>query len=107
MKIFWDVAPCSLVETGRRFGGAYCLHHRGDEAVIMGAVSISGTSINLYQTARRNIPEDSHLHTRHLENMKSHQFLFVTTVPILALESIQSYPTYTGRYISGGMGAGA
>jgi hypothetical protein len=32
MKIaaFWDMAPCSLVEAGRRFGGAYVLHHKGD-----------------------------------------------------------------------------
>jgi hypothetical protein len=26
----WDVAPCSLIETNRRFGGAYYLHHQGD-----------------------------------------------------------------------------
>jgi hypothetical protein len=25
---FWDDAPCSLVETDRRFGGAYCLHRQ-------------------------------------------------------------------------------
>jgi hypothetical protein len=24
---FWDVAPCSLVDTDRRFGGASCLRH--------------------------------------------------------------------------------
>jgi hypothetical protein len=23
---FWDVAPCSLVNTDLRFNGAYCLH---------------------------------------------------------------------------------
>jgi hypothetical protein len=28
---FWDVAPCSVVEIGRRFKGAYCLHHQGDD----------------------------------------------------------------------------
>jgi hypothetical protein len=27
--VFWDVAPCSLVETDRRFRGAFCLHHQG------------------------------------------------------------------------------
>jgi hypothetical protein len=26
MTVFWDVAPCSMVEIDRRFGGAYCLH---------------------------------------------------------------------------------
>jgi hypothetical protein len=28
---FWDIAPCSLVEVDRRFRGAYCLLHHGDE----------------------------------------------------------------------------
>jgi hypothetical protein len=32
ISIFWDVAPCSIVEVDRRFRGAYCLHHQGDEA---------------------------------------------------------------------------
>jgi hypothetical protein len=40
---------------------------------MMEAVSTSETSVNFYQTARRNIPEDSHLHTRRRENLKSHQ----------------------------------
>jgi hypothetical protein len=31
---FWDVALCSLVETDRRFGGTYCLHHQGDDAAM-------------------------------------------------------------------------
>jgi hypothetical protein len=61
ITVFWDVAPCSMVEVYRRFTGVYCLHHQGDE-----------TSVYLYQTTRRNIPEDS-LHTRRHENMKSHQ----------------------------------
>jgi hypothetical protein len=30
MAVFWVVAPCSLVEVYRRFGGASCLHHQGD-----------------------------------------------------------------------------
>jgi hypothetical protein len=30
MTVFWDVAPCSLVEVYRRFRGAYCLHHQSD-----------------------------------------------------------------------------
>jgi hypothetical protein len=28
MTAFWDIAPCSLVEVGRRFRGVYCLHHQ-------------------------------------------------------------------------------
>jgi hypothetical protein len=31
MSVFWDVAPCILVDTGRRFRGAYCLHHQGND----------------------------------------------------------------------------
>jgi hypothetical protein len=31
MAVFWVVAPCSLVDIDRRFSGAYCLHHEGDD----------------------------------------------------------------------------
>jgi hypothetical protein len=41
-------------------------------AQMMDAASTSETSVNFYQTTRRNIPEDSHLHTRCRENLKSH-----------------------------------
>jgi sorbitol-specific phosphotransferase system component IIA len=36
-------------------------------------VSTTEMQINFYQTTRRNIPEDSHIHTRGRENLKSHQ----------------------------------
>jgi hypothetical protein len=32
MIVFRDVAPCSLVDTDRRFRDAYCLHHQGDKS---------------------------------------------------------------------------
>jgi hypothetical protein len=38
------------------------------------AQSTSETSVNFYQTTRRNNSEDSHLHTRRRENLKSHSF---------------------------------
>jgi hypothetical protein len=41
--------------------------------LLMEAVSTSETSVNLYETTRRDIPEDSHLHTRRRENLKSHK----------------------------------
>jgi hypothetical protein len=41
-------------------------------ALMMEAASTSETSANFYQTTRRNIPEDSYLHTRRRENLKSH-----------------------------------
>jgi hypothetical protein len=31
MAVFWDVAPCSLVDTGRRLREAYCLQHQGED----------------------------------------------------------------------------
>jgi hypothetical protein len=67
---FWHVTPCSLIDIGRRFRGAYCLHHQDDE--MMETVSSSETSVNIYQTTRCSIPEDSRLHTRRRENLKSH-----------------------------------
>jgi hypothetical protein len=45
MTVFWDVAPCSLVEIDRGFRSAYCLHHRPDS----GGRSTSETSVNFYQ----------------------------------------------------------
>jgi hypothetical protein len=31
MTVFWDVSSCTHVEVDRRFTGAYCLHHQGDD----------------------------------------------------------------------------
>jgi hypothetical protein len=31
ISAFWDVASYSLVGVDRRFIGAYCVHHQGDE----------------------------------------------------------------------------
>jgi hypothetical protein len=28
--VFWDILPCKMI-VDRRFRGAYCLHHQGDE----------------------------------------------------------------------------
>jgi hypothetical protein len=42
-------------------------------ALLMEAARTSETSVNFYHTTRRNNPEDSHLHTRRRENLKSHQ----------------------------------
>jgi hypothetical protein len=38
----------------------------------MQAVSCSETSVSVYETTRRNIPEGSQLHSRRHENLKSH-----------------------------------
>jgi hypothetical protein len=40
--------------------------------LMMETASTSETSANFHQTTRRNNPEDSNLHTRRRENLKSH-----------------------------------
>jgi hypothetical protein len=30
VTMLWNVAPCNLVEIGRRLTGAYCFHHKGE-----------------------------------------------------------------------------
>jgi hypothetical protein len=61
----------------RRFRGAYCLHHQGNDH------PTSETSAHFNVTARRYIPEDSKLHTRRHENLKSHIFIFVDEKEIM------------------------
>jgi hypothetical protein len=41
-------------------------------SLMMEAESTSETSVNIYLTRRQYIPEDSELHTRRRENLKSH-----------------------------------
>jgi hypothetical protein len=69
-RVFLDVSPCSHTEIGRRFRGAYCLHHLPDYVV-----RNSETSVNFNVTTQRYIPEDSKLHTRRRENLKSYCFM--------------------------------
>jgi hypothetical protein len=43
-------------------------------ALMMKAVGTSETSVNFNVIAQRYIPEDSKLHTRRRENLKSHKY---------------------------------
>jgi hypothetical protein len=76
--IFWDVAPCSPVETRPRFGGMYCLHLQIEElakqvpmyllplffcfayssALMTESVRSCETSVNFYETSQRRVPDD-------------------------------------------------
>jgi hypothetical protein len=47
-------------------------------ALMMEAACTSEGSVNFFQTTRRNNPEDSHLHYRRRENLKSHKSDIVT-----------------------------
>lgn len=51
-------APWNHVETGRHFIGAYCRRHRSDDEESKDCE----TSVNFYDTMRRNFPEDRHLY---------------------------------------------
>jgi hypothetical protein len=42
------------------------------KVMMMEAASTSETSVDFYQSTRRNNPEDSHLRTLRRENLKSH-----------------------------------
>jgi hypothetical protein len=73
MTLLWDAEPCRVAEVYRHFKCAYFFHHKNDnQALMMEAVTTSGTSVNFYKTARRNIPEDSLLRTRSRKNLKSY-----------------------------------
>jgi hypothetical protein len=49
-------------------------------ALMMEAVSTSETSVNFYETTRRNIPEDGHLHSPGLNNTVYHLNRNPTTI---------------------------
>jgi hypothetical protein len=66
--------------TFQKLDPAFVIRERGQKsyhqdliALMMEAVSTYETSVNLYHTTRRNIPENSHLHIRRRENLKSHR----------------------------------
>jgi hypothetical protein len=91
MTVFWNVGPCSLVDTDRRIRGAYCLTY-SLIALMLEAVRTSGTSVSFYQTTRPNIPDDSHLHTRRRENLKSHIVGSCFKTPTRKGNRVQSCP---------------
>jgi hypothetical protein len=63
---------CAKISYAFLVSQATCQVHLKLIALMMGTASTSETSVNFYQTTRRNGPEDSHLHTRRPENLKSH-----------------------------------
>jgi hypothetical protein len=48
--------------------------HPRTTSIIKGEIGTTETSVNIYQTTRCNIPEDSCVHARRRENPKSYQF---------------------------------
>jgi hypothetical protein len=62
MAVVLGIVLCSVVDTDRGFKTAYLL--------MMQALSSSETSGSTFQTIRRYILEDSHVHIRRCENQK-------------------------------------
>jgi hypothetical protein len=58
MVVFWDIAPCTLVETQQisEMPTAFIVRSM---KMIMDEASTSETSMNFYQSTRRNTPEKS------------------------------------------------
>jgi hypothetical protein len=71
IRVFWDLALCSLVEVDRRFIVRTASIIR---ALMMEVVLTSEMSV-CFETTQRYVPEDSHHHTRRRENMESHMVI--------------------------------
>jgi hypothetical protein len=70
MAVSWVVVPCSLLKlTGVSEISAAAIIRAKE------AAGSSETLVNSHQSTWRNNPEDSHLHTRRRENLKSHRLL--------------------------------
>jgi hypothetical protein len=65
MAVFWVVAPCSLLEVYQSVRNFPCII-----ALMMEVASATERLANFYQSTRRCKPEDSHLYTHCLENLK-------------------------------------
>jgi hypothetical protein len=70
LKLTFLGCSCSLMKVYRRFRGSCCFYHYSI-APMMEAADTSKTSVNFYQTTRRNISKDRHLLTLRRENLKS------------------------------------
>jgi hypothetical protein len=70
-RVFWDVAPYSLTVADLRFRGAYS-PSSGYSSPWWWRQYTSEPSVNYSETTWHYIPEDSKLHTRRCENLKSH-----------------------------------
>jgi hypothetical protein len=64
----------------------------------MEAASTSETSVNVYHTTRRNVPEDSNLHARRCETLKSHSMNMGYEILNVAYSArIQAYLPFSVR----------
>jgi hypothetical protein len=76
MRVFWDIALCSLAGVVRRFRGAYfsISIFRPDDGRSTHVRNVGLLQRDYY------VPEDSRLHTRHRENLKPHTDLYILCI---------------------------
>jgi hypothetical protein len=71
VAVYRDVALCSPVSTDRRLGTPYYVHHQVDQRPDDGRSKHLRNVVSSFKPTERNIPEDSHLHTRRHKNQNS------------------------------------
>jgi hypothetical protein len=86
-----DWLLCNLVTVRRRFRDAFYTRYK-DNRPESETASTNETPADFCQTARRNNPEDSHLHARRRDNLKSHSSLRI--VPNMALSSTSKFTQF-------------
>jgi hypothetical protein len=66
--IFWEITSCNLVEIYQRFGWTYSfrrqarrINRTSNKYCLLGLLLDRETSVNFYQTTRRNMPGDNSL----------------------------------------------
>jgi hypothetical protein len=97
MTTFWDTASCCLVQADWRFIGVYCLYHQAISAVMMVAVRTFETSVNLFETTWRSVPEGCHLNG-HNTSIRMHTVESYKNIPNTLITS-QNYQNKTAYKI--------
>lgn len=69
MVVFWNIVPCSVVETDCNFRDTLLPQSSWRRVMMEGGCTMKRRSV-FYETARRNVPENSHLYTRRRQNVK-------------------------------------
>jgi hypothetical protein len=63
----------------------------GCTALMMEAARASETSVDIQLRTRQYLPEDSELHTRRRENLKSHKQIVLSTTELLAVTVFKTF----------------
>jgi hypothetical protein len=71
LTVFWNIMPCSLIDVYQRFGEICFLHLNLN--LKMEAAGDAEILVNIYSNTRRNILEDTNLHSHGCHNLKSHE----------------------------------